>query len=237
MTTMFPNEVTCCVCGTRSTQMMIGSTNAFGSPDLDTRPPEMERSTIKYRVQRCPSCYYCAPDLSECDPNASHIIKSPGYETIVTNKSIPEVAASFLALSYENQQMKNFSESAWRAIEAAWICDDENNDEAARECRETAISLIEEGKTHTQYIADEPGASEAITIDLMRRAGMFREAMDLTVETKTQNMKEIIKQVIAFEEELISIRDTDTHTISEASGIPSPEDDAPSSPDEEEIPF
>lgn len=216
MTTVSGKEVDCCICGAKSNHTRATSTTAFGSPDLDTRPPEMERSTICHWIQRCPSCGYCAPDISECSPDASIIIKLPDYQNIVNNKSIPDVAASFMALSYEKQHMQIFLESAWSAIHAAWICDDENNDVAARECRLVAISMIAKGKAQSQNIEYQPGVLEAITIDLMRRAGMFREAMNLAEETLTKDMEEIITQVVKFEVELINLKDIDTHTISEA---------------------
>ena len=45
MTTIFGEEVTCAVCGSKQTVQEIGSTNTFGAMDLDTRPPEMQRSS------------------------------------------------------------------------------------------------------------------------------------------------------------------------------------------------
>ncbi len=41
MTTVFPQTVKCSVCGAENEIMVVGSTNAFGPTDLDTRPPEM----------------------------------------------------------------------------------------------------------------------------------------------------------------------------------------------------
>ena len=56
MTTQSAEECTCAVCGRVSMQGVIMSTNAFGSPDLDLRPPPMERFTIDHWVQECPHC-------------------------------------------------------------------------------------------------------------------------------------------------------------------------------------
>ena len=46
MTTTVKMFVDCRVCGKASPQFGIGSTNAYGFADLDSRPPEMQRSTI-----------------------------------------------------------------------------------------------------------------------------------------------------------------------------------------------
>jgi len=177
MTTLSEEEVECCACGTESIHMSIRSTNTFGSPDLDTRPPEMQRSTIYLWIQRCPSCGYCSSDLSECNEDLKDLVESDEYQGIINGSDILKVAASFLASSYLHQKQHQHSESAWRAIYAAWICDDENNHEASKECRKEAISMIEKGEERSQKLAEQAGASEAITIDLMRRAGIYKKSI------------------------------------------------------------
>jgi len=69
MTTLFPQKETCFVCGNTSEHTVIGSTNAFGSPDLDLRPPEMQRSTITHRVQRCPTRATCRSPKNSIAPS------------------------------------------------------------------------------------------------------------------------------------------------------------------------
>ena len=183
MTTMHQEKVKCCVCGKKSNHDVVGSSYSHGSSDLDTRPPEMTRSTIYYSIQSCPSCGYCASDLSECSGDVKFHVESKEYQEIIGNKAIPKVAASFLALSYEKQQTHQYSESAWAAIHAAWICDDKNKQKASKECRKKAISMIENANAYSQNMGDQAGATEALTIDLMRRAGMFEQALKLAEET------------------------------------------------------
>ena len=218
MTTMHAKEIKCCVCREKSNHEVVGSSYSHGSSDLDTRPPEMTRSTIYYSIQRCPSCGYCASDLSECSGVFKFSVESKEYQKIIGNKSIPKVAASFLALSYLKQQTLNYAESAWAAIHAAWICDDKNKEKASKECRKKAISMIENANAHSQNMGDQAGATEALTIDLMRRAGMFEQAFKLAEETKTKDIEGIILQIIAYEESLIESKDIDSHTVSEALG-------------------
>ena len=139
-------------------------------------------------------------------------------KNIIVNKAIPKVAASFLALSYEKQQTHQYSESAWASIHAAWICDDKNKQKSSKECRKKAISMIESANAHSQKMGDQAGATEVLTIDLMRRAGMFDQALKLAEDTKTKDIEEIILQVIVYEESLIESKDIDSHTVSEALG-------------------
>ena len=76
--------------------------------------------------------------------------------------------------------------------------------------------MIESANAHAQNMGDQAGATEALTIDLMRRAGMFEKALKLVEETKTKDIEEIILQIIAYEESLIKTNDIDSHTVSEA---------------------
>ncbi len=213
---MFENEVECSICGEKSTHTSIGSTNSFGSPDLDIRPPEMQRSTIYYSIQRCTSCSYCSSDISKCDENSETLVKSSKYQSIVEDISFPRVASSFLAKSYENEINKQYVDAAWNVIHAAWICDDEQNNEAAKNCRKKAVTIIDKANSQSNKIADQAGASELITIDLMRRSGMFEAALELAELTKKDDIENIIIQIIEFEITLIQLKDTESHTISEA---------------------
>jgi len=90
--------------------------------------------------------------------------------------------------------------------------------QSSKKCREIAVALIEQGEAKSQKIADPVGKSEVITIDLMRRAGMFQRALKLAAETKTKNIENIIGQVVRYEEALIGLKDVGTHTVSEALG-------------------
>jgi len=91
-------------CAEKSFHMGIGSTNSFGAPDLDTRPPEMQRSTIYHWTQRCPSCGYCAADILKDTENIRELVQKTEYRNIVKNNEISETGASFLAFSHEKQQ-------------------------------------------------------------------------------------------------------------------------------------
>jgi len=218
MTMLFGEDVECYVCRKVSNHTSVISTNSCGSPDLDTRPPEMQRSTIYYWIQRCPSCGYCAPDLSKCEIGVPEIVATDEYQNIILDTQMPDVAASFLALSHIKQKQGQFSDAAWRSIHASWICDDKNNYEESVKCRNRAIYLIGMASLYAQTIAGQAGQSETITIDLMRRAGMFGEALKLAELTKAKEIEETVIQMIRYEEKLIVQKDIQSHTISEVLG-------------------
>ena len=87
---------------------------------------------------------------------------------------------------------------------------DKNKQKASKECRKKAISMIESANAHSQKMGVQAGATEVLTIDLMRRAGMFEQALKLVEETKTKDIEEIILQIIAYEEALIESKDIDS---------------------------
>jgi len=216
MTTIFEEEIQCCVCRKKSSHGNVGSTNSFGSSDLDTRPPEMQRSTIYYWIQRCPSCGYCSSDISKCNEKTKKLVESAEYQGIIKGIDFSKVASSFLAKSYENQQNKQYVDAAWNAIHAAWVSDDKQNNEASKNCRKKAIFLINKANDKSYKIADQVGASKLITIDLMRRSGMFEPALKLAKNTNSDDIEEIIMKIIEYEITLIQLNDIDSHTISEA---------------------
>lgn len=74
-TTIMEVSSKCYVCGKTLKYKTWMSTNQFGSPDLDTRAPEMARSTMFMWVKCCPSCGYCASDVSEGPLGVSELEK------------------------------------------------------------------------------------------------------------------------------------------------------------------
>jgi hypothetical protein len=55
MTNLLKKEETCLVCGHISEYVIIVSTSSFGSPELDFRPAEPQRSTMRFWSSGAPS--------------------------------------------------------------------------------------------------------------------------------------------------------------------------------------
>lgn len=216
MTTIYLEKKKCSICGTEHQFRAIGSTNAFGSPDLDTRPPEMKRSTIFAWVQRCPECGYCALDISEDPHQASSVVRSKAYREQLSNPALPELANSFLCESIIEETSGDYASAAWSIINAAWICDDEKNTESAKKCRNKAVNMILKTLEKGQQFAAQQGADTAILIDLLRRTGRFSAAKQLIATKRDEIQEEIILKVLAFQEKLIARCDEASHTVDEA---------------------
>lgn len=218
MTTIYEKEITCSVCGKKSEHVGIGSTNTFGPPDLDTRPPEMERSTIHAWVQRCPHCGYCASTIADDSHIAHSIINSREYQSQLEFPDHPELANSFLCKAMIEKEDGALSQSAWSAIHAAWACDDSGDRNSAKKCRVKAVELIKLATSNGEKLTDQEGAEVAITVDLLRRSEQFDEASHFIDNKHHEIREDIIRDIMKFEKELICRSDILCHTISEVLG-------------------
>lgn len=159
MTTICKKSSRCAVCQYESEYTEIVSTNTFfGSPDLDTRPPEMKRSTIFTWVRRCHYCGYCASDIKKAPAHASMTVKSPEYRQQLLDPTFPELANSFLCKGLIDASSENYAVSAWALIYAAWACDDAEALEPATVCRCRAIEMIINALQNGQRMSEQHGA-------------------------------------------------------------------------------
>lgn len=217
MTMIFAKKARCAVCGTKTEYDDICSTNELGSPDLDTRPPEMNRSTIFAWVQRCPECGYCTYDVSKA-PSHPPIVRSPEYKWQLSDETYPELANSFLCKALVDQTAGDHAAAAWALIYAAWACDDAGTEDSARKCRAKAADMITKAITNGQQVAEQNEKEIAIQVDLLRRAGRVAEARQLISEKSPTITEDIISRILAFQEGLLSKGDVASHTIAEALG-------------------
>jgi len=227
MTTFLKVEKKCAVCGATSQQAELGSTSIFGKPDLDGRPAELARSTIDMWVERCPSCGYCAKDLSEAEEGASEVVQTARYRSQLDDEEYPQLANSFLCLSLIQEHMGSYAKAGWSSVHAAWACDDEKCRDAARRCRMRALTLFEQARKKGQAISREPGAEDARMVDLMRRSGLFESALELCDRALAKSPDATISRILGFERMLILGKDDACHTIEEALGEAGPGREVP----------
>lgn len=215
MTTIFGKEIECAVCGSKNEFSVIGSTNAMGSPDLDLRPPEMQRSTIDTWIQECSECGYCFEDVSELVSNAAEIITSDKYEMLGTDRSFPKLARQFLkyACLVEGE---NRLDSAMAHLWAAWVCDDEDRKSAeARVCREMAMLDMSCLLPHPD--SEEGVSNAAIHIDMLRRTEKYSEAVNMIEKLLDyQSLNDVVRAVLEFQLDRCSKSDNKCYTVADA---------------------
>lgn len=223
MTTFQRVMATCAVCGQVSEHEGLTSTNAFGSMDLDSRPPEMERSTIDMRIMRCPGCGYCVQDIGNeitfsliGKEIALRVLASERYHEMQSNKKYVQLARDYAcsALIWEECGRTDRAISAW--MNAAWAMDDEKKAGPAAPLRREAVKgLLKSLSTKASAPADERASVQIVIIDLQRRAGDMEEALE-TLSRATKDAGKLLEQLFAYEEHLISSGDRKCHRVDEA---------------------
>ncbi|MFH1147949.1 MAG: tetratricopeptide repeat protein [Pseudomonadota bacterium] len=216
MTTFNKRKVRCSICGTEAEYLGISSTYTFGSPDLDTRPPKMQRSTIIAWVQRCPKCGYCASDVSTARPEAQAVVIGQEYKDQLNDPTYPKLAASFLCKAILDREFKDFAAATWALIHAAWACDDSDQTEEAMACRQKAADMLVIAEEHGQQVADQDGASTAMLVDLLRRSGQLEQARITIAARRSSITADIIALILDFQTGLLDRNDISCHTIDDA---------------------
>ena len=217
MTTIRDELVTCAVCGDETPVTVLDSTNTFGPPDLDLRPAEMARSTIFAWVQRCSACGYAAPSIDEAPPGTREVVESPAYRAQLADADLPELARSFLCSSTIFEEQGEEAAAARNAIEAAWVCDDENLPEAGTRCRLRAVELLRESEAEGEGLYPDSSTDYAVIVDLLRRAGRFEEAV-AQADAALGDAEGEVGAVLAFSRSLALARDSGSYTVADATG-------------------
>ncbi|HPD55934.1 MAG TPA: hypothetical protein P5294_03720 [Smithellaceae bacterium] len=216
MTTVFQERSSCAICGNEKEFVKIYSTNSFGSPDLDTRPPEMMRSTMHAWVQQCPECGYCASDVVKAPPEAKKIIEDEKYKSQLKDEKYPKLANLFICMSIIEEQASNCVNAMWALIHAAWVCDDSGHSNEAKTCRNRAVEMLLHAEKHDKKWAKQQGSITAILVDLLRRSGRLEEAREAIAQRRAEISGKIIITILDFQSALIKQGDVSCYTVSQA---------------------
>jgi len=195
----------CSVCGFVSIQTELASTSRFGSPDLDTRPPEMMRSSMGWWIQECPRCGFVSSDISsEEDIVPKWLLKHPKYVTCIGLDIHSSLGRNFIKALFIHVYTKNWNSAFADALHAAWACDDNDKDvENAVICRKLAIECMERFQLNDSL--------KTVKADLLRRAGLFSQVIS-EYEHFTSNDKKL-ERIISFQVEKAKLKDTGCYTL------------------------
>lgn len=208
MTTTYGEKATCAICGTEAMYSYLGSTNCMGAADLDGRPSEMERSTIGFRVHICRKCHYVAPKISDEVKGAKEVVESEDYKTQLNREGYPKLANLFLCRAMVLRHAGQLGPSGMACLRAAWVCDDQELDEEAIECRKTAAHDIRQAEHFGEPFTD------VILVDILRRSGQFEDAGILCIEAITGEGKDVLTlKLLAFQLDLIGKKDIECYTL------------------------
>ena len=210
----------CYICGQVSDYPALMSTNAFGSSDLDFRPPEMKRSTMPYWVEECPCCGFVARDVSRAIPFSKYVKQLITSENYIKCDGIDfksDLARVFYRQYFIAQEKGDREEAMHAAHCAAWACDDTPGEEAnAKTCRELALQFANVYPAGASGSLDEDEeAEDLVRADLLRRAGHFDQLIaEYSGRHYTEN--KVHDSILQLQLELAAKKDDTCHTIEEA---------------------
>ena len=215
MTMILPETKRCALCGCSAEYQVLVSSNTFGPPDLDTRPPEMLRSTLPQWVQRCPKCGFCAEDVSESRRGAEAAMQKPDYRRQLNHPDYPELANSFLCKGIIDRESGDHAAAAWAMVHAAWACDDMGLYARAAECRRSAVAEISIAEQAGQCMTKPNEGTIALLVDLLRRSGQAVEARRVIRERMIEVKDPSIAAMLALQQRLLDRGDTAAHGMDE----------------------
>ena len=208
----------CGICGTFTKHMVMLSTNSFGSPDLDLRPPGMKRHTMDEWLQECPKCGYVSVFIGEIKEGVREIVEGEEYSALHKGPLSGTLANRFLKASLISECLGNRKGAGTYALYAAWAADDVGDRATARTARLKAAE-------HFMGVASrlekrDPTSTRAITlktqtVDILRRSGRWEEAEQLADSLSEQQIDAEIKAVINFQKSLLRRRNDSPHRVND----------------------
>jgi len=207
MTTLYRESAICPVCGTELTYSSIGSTNAFGSIDLDTRPPEMQRSTISHWLIECHECGYVAKDMDKPALVDKEFLSQAEYKSCDDYEFKSNLSKNFYRYYLIMNANGAYQDAAFALIHAAWTCDDAQDSKAV-DLRKKAVELLD--KNHSD-------CDENICImkaDLLRRSLQYDRVIG-EYENRTFS-QDILNDIARYQVKLSKDKDSGCYTVSEA---------------------
>ena len=218
MTTFVEQRVTCAVCGHESEFNALGSTNQFGHPDLDTRPPEMARSTMPWWLQECPSCGYCSESIGEVSWGARVIVESAAFADFRAGLAeLPKLARTFRTAAFIAAECGRYADAFHHTLHEAWVYDDLGDTVRASAARLNAVDFFKLVSLEEEYF-DEWGDDAPVQVDLLRRAGAFERAAEICTRWLDGHCNWEVRKILEFELALCQRRDAERHSMGELVG-------------------
>jgi len=215
MTTSWNVSKKCFMCQTESSCEVLGSSNTFGgTPDLDTRPPEMMRSTMDWWIQECPHCGYVAGRLDNETSISPAFLKSQRYTTCAGRNFQYALAVKFYKDYLIRLEDGDHGGAFNAALNAAWACDDYDTEENAVHCRLMALEQLDKVLAQNSCDADDLIVMRA---DLLRRTGQFDRLAEEYSNKKFEN--ELLNKVIAFQLAKAKAQDTLCYRLEDIPGV------------------
>lgn len=189
MTLIAPTIKRCAICRKWKFGLTLESTNSHGI-DLDTRPRGMARGTLGYRIDQCSRCGYCAPAISQkLADNLIQTLSSELYQKQLKDKNYPKLARRFLCWGILQRIACKYDKQLWAYIHAAWASDDAKTYQAAKQCRQKAITILSDETITDQQLF--PAGYDFVDVDGWEDSTLLESVHSGKYELKDENLDPI----------------------------------------------
>ncbi len=195
-------EPVCGVCGTRA-RAPFRAPQPEIAPDLDMRPGEPIRSTLRDWIQTCRKCRAAAPDLTKLPETVGAVVASQSYHDLTLDGS--EDTLPFRRWAMICERAGDRAEQAEALLQAAWAADDSAVATEAAALR-IQVAALWDGTADVELALRR--------LDVLRRAGQFDQATALASDLSARGIDEVGKAILAFQKARIADRDVGRHLIS-----------------------
>jgi len=217
MTDYSTSSLQCYCCGRSSEHAVLMSTNSFGSPDLDQRPAEMERSTIDSWLQECPHCGYVGASIEQGDAQARSFMDTEEFRAASLDSSSDPIIRRFLVHAARQAHRGNRKSAFLDTLSAAWVADDKKQSLQATSLRLRAVAQLA-GDRITSI------DTRLLLLDVLRRASSWEAGETLCAEMAAEELEYPFAEIVSFHRGKIELRDNGCYTIAESlSGKPEPD--------------
>ena len=197
-----PPPRVCGVCG-RPAREPFHAPQPEIAPDLDMRPGEPTRSTLRDWVQTCRGCGAVAEDLAALPETTRTVVEAQAYRSLSTD--VLEETLPFRRAAMIHESLGARDQQAEALLQAAWAADD-------------AAAMAEAATLRTKVAALwGKGASGEVglrRLDVLRRAGQFEAAAAWAEVMQSRVTEDVGRQIIVFQRARIEARDVGRHLIS-----------------------
>jgi hypothetical protein len=203
------SDAACGVCG-HAARAVFRAPQPEIAPDMDMRPGEPARSTLRDWIQVCSGCGAAAPDLTALPASARSVVESEDYRrlsTVVLEETLPFRRWALICAAAGDR-----GEQAEALLQAAWAADD------AAAMSEAARLRAEVAALWADTVDVELGLRR---LDVLRRAGQFEAASAWADRLGARGLDELARTIVGFQRARVGQRDVGRHLISSALPPPS----------------
>ncbi len=173
------------------------------------------RFNLRYEVQHCPHCGYCASEIEHAPDVAAGIVGASRYQEQLNDTRHTSLANYFLCAALVNEEAGSSLDSAWMTTRAAWVADDENDWKGSQRARMSAVPRFIRAFTERPPMVKWLRPDAVLLTDLWRRAAQFDFAY-VTCKDGLADGPRVFGGVLRYEESLVLARDAGVYTLGEA---------------------